>query len=1130
MTDARFPTPGQDTRFPAPVTDTRFPSPGVDTRFTGSQDSRFGDLVRAALASVSHTWWDFTDRTTMFGDIDGVVNDPAAGDPVGFITDKAGSLGPELITDIAAQLSIGPGGESGSLTVDTINYVDGGGAHNVSWPSGPLTLGATYRVSFNHTLTSATARPNLRVGQTGTTDVVNLPDGQQEYIIKSEGTGFLFRIPSGATGTITNLSIKEVLGDHLAAPADGSRPLLLPDVSSQPELVPSQDMNDWGHPPTPDNEFTATYQYHPKNAATTLTAGKQYYIEIEYEILSGGDWSFYLRDAASTGSFETPFRNNLTGSGRQVFKAVTPQAGASGIGSVKLEFRGASNFGTIRVYRLTAREIPASYSAAGLQFDGVDDSLTADPFTGAADSTVFVVLETTDDRVMLINGHSDSRYLGAADSGSTSTQVYNNAGTPTAHANNSPESLTRGDFHAEVADGSPTIAEFRGSDLSNWDDFRLSGYVANAEWRLSGTIKEVIVVNEALTDLQRDQIRAALDFKHSIGVPNWSLIYSILAGDTYHHYDMTDRDAMFTATDGSDGGSPLAEDPVGLVLDQGQWNGQTFAQVMMGQPELAPAISTATLGAGWSVDGETATKVAGSGSGLDLAVAFEAGKTYQVNVTLIPSVGSMALQARGTSTEDIATALGVSDGGALSFVYAAVSGNTTFRAYAGSSTEGTVANVSIKEIPGNILQAPADGSRPLLLPDVSSQPELLPDGAWGNQDGNISSAVEPDGRLRVDMVGGSTYVHKTITGLTPGQTYFCEAEFFPGTNVATGQFTSRDGIDSDPPLGGTIFSSDRKKRFYATPTGTSLTLRLVGSVSATPAHCFWGNISLKEIPMDYDGVASQPSILSDVWTLTNATFENGTFDINTGSTENVGEQNPNIEIGAIYSVSFDVSVVSGSVSVFLGALNAQSKVGGANISSSGSYTFLHSPTSANDALVRAEGGFVGTISNLTMKKVQPLYQGGGVLFDGVDDGYELASQLTGVEYVAAVVRVSAGTEQFDTLMGEAAEGNQIRLDDNIRWRDSTGDTVNFLEGDGTVAVNGVATDVFTTGEVHIAEFVAGNLAPKTFAEVGGSINAARRYFKGEIVELIAITGAAPTTAQQDGLRAILATKYGITLP
>lgn len=162
-----------------------------------------------------------------------------------------------------------------------------------------------------------------------------------------------------------------------------------------------------------------------------------------------------------------------------------------------------------------------------------------------------------------------------------------------------------------------------------------------------------------------------------------------------------------------------------------------------------------------------------------------------------------------------------------------------------------------------------------------------------------------------------------------------------------------------------------------------------------------------------------------------------------------------------------------------------------------------------------------------------LVSGGGVLLDGVDDGYNVSAVVTGVEYVIAALRVDATHNAFATLLcpAELDATNTLRQNttSSASWRDpASGAGVNdFTHSDGTVTVNGVATNSFTYGQIHLAEFTSGSTTEKTYGAIGLAATGTR-YFKGEILGL-ASRSTMPSNAEQTALRNAFASHYGVTL-
>lgn len=187
-------------------------------------------------------FYDTSDFSTMFQDRNGVTPCTAAGQTVGMRLDKRlgalGNLGPELMPKTSSWVSgdwtMDPAFSvaAGNLVVDNNAQATQGFAR----PSTSiLTADKWYEIRATVANVVTLGQCSFRLlpisGSTGAVTGPNLVAG--ENIWRVQNTGSLvrpgFRVPSNASVTnlsITNVTVKEIPGNHWAANSDAARPLL----------------------------------------------------------------------------------------------------------------------------------------------------------------------------------------------------------------------------------------------------------------------------------------------------------------------------------------------------------------------------------------------------------------------------------------------------------------------------------------------------------------------------------------------------------------------------------------------------------------------------------------------------------------------------------------------------------------------------------------------------------------------------------------------------------------------------------------------------------------------------------------------------------------------------------------
>ena len=121
-----------------------------------------------------------------------------------------------------------------------------------------------------------------------------------------------------------------------------------------------------------------------------------------------------------------------------------------------------------------------------------------------------------------------------------------------------------------------------------------------------------------------------------------------------------------------------------------------------------------TLGTGWSIGDNKATKVAGSASGIEQPNIFENGKKYKLNFTVSDYVAGGLIAFIGQGTQNI---VNVNSGGDKEVIFTSTVSQNKLLLNANSFFIGSVSNVSVKEV----LDADFDFTRNSSATRVNSQ-------------------------------------------------------------------------------------------------------------------------------------------------------------------------------------------------------------------------------------------------------------------------------------------------------------------------------------------------------------------------------------------------------------------------
>jgi hypothetical protein len=202
---------------------------GLGVNKLGATRSLLGDAIANLFSNGEQgVWYDPSDLSTMFQESS--LETPAViGQPVGTIFDKSQGLkrGSELVTDgdfssaeywnEGIDWSIANGSAIGTSV----------SGRNLSQTGISFTEGSIYNLQFTVTRTAGNIIPRLG-GTTSVNGETIFQSGTYNIFLKanSSSNAVVFRGNSGFTGTIDNVSVKEVLGNHAYQDTSDKRPVL----------------------------------------------------------------------------------------------------------------------------------------------------------------------------------------------------------------------------------------------------------------------------------------------------------------------------------------------------------------------------------------------------------------------------------------------------------------------------------------------------------------------------------------------------------------------------------------------------------------------------------------------------------------------------------------------------------------------------------------------------------------------------------------------------------------------------------------------------------------------------------------------------------------------------------------
>ena len=203
---------------------------GLGVNRLGASRSLLGDAIANLFSNGEQgVWYDPSDLTTMLQD-DTSAAPAVIGQPVGTILDKSQGLklGSELITngDFAADSDWVKG--TGWSISGGVGVANGVTSQNLRQNGVALEENKVYSVTF--TIVSISQGSVLgRFGGTTTVDSVAFnAAGTYTFFLKANSTNssFMLRGQGGFTGTVDNVLVKEVLGNHATQPTSTKRPVL----------------------------------------------------------------------------------------------------------------------------------------------------------------------------------------------------------------------------------------------------------------------------------------------------------------------------------------------------------------------------------------------------------------------------------------------------------------------------------------------------------------------------------------------------------------------------------------------------------------------------------------------------------------------------------------------------------------------------------------------------------------------------------------------------------------------------------------------------------------------------------------------------------------------------------------
>jgi len=481
--------------------------------------------------------WDMGDTATLFQDAAGATPVTAVTQPIGMVLDKSQGLvrGVELISNGSFDTdTIWSKGTGWSITGGAATSVGANQFQALTQTTATIS-GKTYEVSFVVSCTSGSLLFRLGSG-------VNKADisasGSYRYVVQADGGSIAFL--SNATGfefvgTIDNVSVREIPGNHATQPTAGSRPLF----SARKNLLQKTEVFTdaaWtkvgvtvtaNNATAPDGTLTASTITFPSGgganqiyqtfavAPTPVTQG----VWLRSASTVSVDFGFYdsasdvqTISVTSAWTYFTKTRaSGLTGVDRRSIW-IYPNAPAT----IEIWHPQVEAGTTATTYQRvnTASDYDTVGFPAFAQFDGVDDALETGAITLDGNMDCFIAVRRESAAAMIFGYTiSNGGFFGCFTSGDSMPAV-NTAGTPTLFVNGvsvpGGAATTRGQLDAAIPVGPWVLFEARNLDLSTWTAFKVGGYLGG--YSLNGSIGGIVLIS-ALSTADRNLVRTYLGSK-----------------------------------------------------------------------------------------------------------------------------------------------------------------------------------------------------------------------------------------------------------------------------------------------------------------------------------------------------------------------------------------------------------------------------------------------------------------------------------------------------------------------------------------------------------------------------------------------------------------------------------------
>lgn len=342
----------------------------------------------------------------LYQDAEGTVPVTAAGQPVGLMLDKSKglSISTERLQSPIFEAAVWAGFDASISFVDGKMIRDGSKvsgsstAYNRNKAGNQLIVGKSYRVEITVESMSGVA-PYMRTSGVGGNIYFNKVGSNVSIVTMAVQSGFFFiHFLAGTSCVISNISIKELYGNHAYQTTSASRPILQQTPVLGNELVVngnfSAGLTGWTNPDSGGAVTGASGGTVKLNAnggiarlrqSINVTSAGTYLVEVDAVAVTGGSIQFGIGNTTSGDLKYGVF--SVAGKKRYSLVIQNVAVGLLGLALISNSTTAYAEFDNITVKKIEGYRTDQNY----LEFDGSDDFLQTNniDFTGTDEISIF---------------------------------------------------------------------------------------------------------------------------------------------------------------------------------------------------------------------------------------------------------------------------------------------------------------------------------------------------------------------------------------------------------------------------------------------------------------------------------------------------------------------------------------------------------------------------------------------------------------------------------------------------------------------------------------------------------------------------------------------------------------------